>query len=287
MERFYIITNQQKDPNLEVTNEIRDLLESRGKQCVIQDGCADAVHCGYKYTDAGKIPEDTQCVLVLGGDGTLLQATRDLVDKQIPLLGINLGTLGFLAEIDRQNIRPALEQLINDSYTIEKRMLLEGCAYRGERRLLADLALNDIVLGRCGRLRIVDFSIYVNGEYLCSYSADGIIVSTPTGSTGYSLSAGGPLVSPDAELILLTAIAPHTLNSRTIVLPADVDITIEVGEGHSTSNEGAEATFDGDTSVNLKTGDRIEIIRSRKSARLIKISNASFVELLRIKMNRS
>ncbi len=292
METFYIITNFQKDPNLETAGLIRQYLEEKGKKCYIQSiksgpGCRGDVSCmSYKYTDAGKMPEDVECVLVLGGDGTLLQAARDLVDREIPLLGINLGTLGYLAEIDRKSILPALDRLMADDCCVERRMMLHGEAWHQNRRMLGDIALNDIVISRNGRLRVVDFNVYVDGEYLSSYTADGIIVSTPTGSTGYNLSVGGPIVAPQASLLLLTAIAPHTLNSRPIVLPDFVEIAIEIGTSHQTDIDGAEATFDGDTSVKLNSGDRIVITKSDRKALLVKMKNTSFLEVLREKMNR-
>ena len=164
-------------------------------------------------------------------------------------------------------------------------MMLEGKAMRMGKHLMQDLALNDIVIGREGRLRVIDFNIYVNGEFLNAYCADGIIVSTPTGSTGYSLSAGGPIISPEASMILLTPIAPHTLNTRSIVLPEDAVITVEICEGHSGTREGAVVTFDGDTYMSLSCGDQVEISKAARSARLVKINNISFLEVLRKKMS--
>ena len=283
---FYIITNHVKDPELEKTNLIKNYLEEKGKICYVQDSGGQEEDRRYKYTDASRIPADVECVLVLGGDGTLLQASRDLVDTGIPLLGINMGTLGYLAEIEHQGIREALDKLIAGDFTTEKRMMIAGSVYQNGKKLMEDLALNDIVIGRRGRLRVVDFNIYVDDVFLCSYRADGIIISTPTGSTGYSLSAGGPIVSPDASLMLLTAIAPHTLNSRTIVLPDDVKISVELGSSNLLDNEGAEVTFDGDTSMKLNVGSSIEVTKSEKSIRLIKINNTSFVQILRRKMNQ-
>ena len=226
------------------------------------------------------------CAIVIGGDGTLIQAIRGIRGSHLPVLGINMGTLGYLAEIDRKNIFPALDKLIGGEYTVEHRMMLTGTAFHQSRRMLADIALNDIVISRNGRLRVVDFNVYVDGAFLSSYTADGIIISTPTGSTGYNLSVGGPIVAPEASLILLTAIAPHTLNSRPIVLPDFVEITIEIGTNHGTDIDGAEATFDGDTSVKLSSGDRIVITRSMREALMIKTKNTSFLEILREKMSR-
>ncbi|MCC8065883.1 MAG: NAD(+)/NADH kinase, partial [Clostridiales bacterium] len=165
-------------------------------------------------------------------------------------------------------------------------MMLSGTALHQGRGMLEDIALNDIVITRNGRMRVVDFNIYVDGVFLYSYAADGIILSTPTGSTGYNLSAGGPIIAPEASMLLLTPIAPHTLNSRPIVLPEDVEVAVEIGYGHGTEADGAEATFDGDTSVKLNCGDRIVISKAEQKTRLIKTNNTSFLEILRDKMNQ-
>ncbi|MEI3199282.1 MAG: NAD(+)/NADH kinase [Lachnospiraceae bacterium] len=285
MNTFYIITNEQKDPGFRVTTQIQKYLSEKGARCLVPDHTKRNGMVSYKYTDASQIPEDTQCVLVIGGDGTLLQASRDLQEKNIPLLGINMGTLGYLAEIEESGVRDALDKLLADEYVVEERMMLEGAAFHNGKQILQDIALNDIVIGRQGRLRILDFRVYVNGEFLNASSADGIILSTPTGSTGYSLSVGGPIVSPEASLILISHIAPHTLNNRSIVLPEDARITVEAAPGHTGAGEGAEVVFDGDTSVHLDVGDTVEIRKSSKVTRLLKINNISFLEVLRKKMN--
>lgn len=285
MENFYIITNGVKDPNLTTTRFVKEYLMKRGKKCTLQENPIGEGGRAYKYTNASKIPENVDCVLVLGGDGTLLQASRDLQERDIPLLGINMGTLGYLAEIDRKNIESALEKLLADEYHIVSRMMLSGSVYHQGKKVMEDIALNDIVIGRCGRLCIIDFKIYVNGEILNRYSADGVVISTPTGSTGYSLSAGGPIVSPEASLILVTPVAPHTLNTRSIVLPDDVEITVEMALGHGRGGDDAEVTFDGDTSVRLACRDKVVIHKSMKKTRLIKINQISFLEVLRTKMN--
>lgn len=315
MDNFYVIANQHKEPARREALFIRNYLQEHGKKCYIQseepDDEASALFCDdpdgadgmrtgdagglqeesvsfrrhYRYTDAARIPSDVQGVLVLGGDGTLLQASRDLTDRGLPLLGINMGTLGYLAEIDLPNVQSALDRLMEDDYTIEDRMMIRGTACHSSRRLMTDIALNDIVIGRRGRMRVVDFNVYVDDVFLCSYRADGLIISTPTGSTGYSLSAGGPIVSPDASLMLLTAVAPHTLTSRTIVLPDNVKVTVEIGTGAVCSPEnGAEATFDGDTSVSLDFGSRIVVTKTEKKTHFIKINHTSFVEIIREKL---
>lgn len=283
MDRFCIITNSDKDKELKLTGEIVSYLEAHGRQCFVQQ--AQRREEGpFHYTDPGLIPEGTECILVLGGDGTLLQAARDVVHREIPLLGMNLGTLGFLAEVDRNSIYTSLDQIMADDFEIEERMMLTGTVLRGNQILGEDVALNDIVISRDGPLRVVRFKNYVNNEYLNSYNADGIIISTPTGSTGYSLSCGGPVVSPNAAMTLMTPIAPHTMNTRSIIFPAEDVITVEIGEGRRQELEKGLASFDGDTVIPMVTGDRIVIRKATVSCRILKLNHLSFVEVLRQKM---
>lgn len=283
MDKFYIITNCAKDQDLQFTNQIVSYLKEHGRECPVQQ--AERKKEGaYHYTDPDLIPEGTECLLVLGGDGTLLQASRDVVYREIPMLGINLGTLGFLAEVDKHSVYSALDQLMEDDYEIEDRMMLTGTVYRGDKVIGRDVALNDIVICREGALRVVRFKNYVNDVYLNSYNADGIIISTPTGSTGYSLSCGGPIVSPNGAMTLMTPIAPHTLNTRSIIFPAEDVITVELGEGRHEDMENGLASFDGDTVIPMVTGDRIVIQKASVSSRILKLNHVSFVEVLRQKM---
>ena len=285
MKNFYIIANRIKDKHLSVAGEIAAYLEQQGCSCSVETAGSDREEGNYHYTDPGAIPKEIQCVIVLGGDGTLLQAARDIVGRQIPLLGINLGTLGYLAEIDRQNIFPALDRLMRDEYEIEGRMMLTGTVYRGDRILDQDIALNDIVIGGQENFTIIQFNNYVNGEYLNTYRADGIIIATPTGSTGYSLSAGGPLISPSAALFLMTPLAPHTLNTRSIVFPPEDTITVEIGRARDGQPQQPAADFAGDTRVPMETGDRIEIRRAELDTLILKIHHSSFLEILSRKMS--
>ncbi len=286
MDKFYIITNSDKDPNLDITRKIVDYLKKHQKHCAVQQ--AERKHKGtYHYTDPSRIPNDTDCIIVLGGDGTLLQAARDVVYKDIPLMGINLGHLGFLAEVDQYSLYGALDQLMQDDYKVEERMMLDGCVYRKGELIGRDLSLNDIVIGRSGDLRVVNFKNYVNDVYLNSYNADGIIIATPTGSTGYSLSAGGPIISPSAEMMIMTPIAPHTLNTRSIIFPAEDVITVEIGEGRHCDCEKGIASFDGDTFIPMVTGDCIKIRRAAAKTKILKLNHLSFVEVLSRKMRDS
>ena len=287
MDKFYIITNRDKDQNLRFTEEIVQYLKEHGKKCQVQQA-ERRVEGEYHYTDPALIPEDTQCILVLGGDGTLLQAARDVVHREIPMLGINLGTLGFLAEIDKTSIYTALDKLFADDYEIEERMMLTGTVWRGDKITGQDVALHDIVISRVGPpLRVIAFNNYVNDGYLNSYNADGIIIATPTGSTGYSLSCGGPIISPNAAMTVMTPIAPHTLNTRSIIFPEDDVITVELGEGRRQIQENGLASFDGDVEVPMSTGDRIVIKKASVSVKILKLNHLSFVEVLRQKMSNN
>lgn len=284
MDKFFIIANRQKDKELKTARKVEAYLNSKGKSCILREETSEQKARSNHYTDVEKIPKDVECIIVIGGDGTLLQAARDVVNRQIPLLGINMGTLGYLAEIDRSSIDGALNHLMLDEYTIEKRMMLNGKVYHKEELIAEDVALNDIVIGRDGPLHVTRFHNYVNGEFLNSYTADGIIIATATGSTGYSLSAGGPIVSPETNILIMTPVAPHTLNTRSVIFPAEDEITVEIGEGSQGCEAKAVVSFDGDTNVPMRTADRVAIRRSVKDTQVIKISNISFLEVLRRKM---
>lgn len=285
MDRFAIVTNPEKDRGGAAAGRICSYLQSRGKECRILNeeigqGRMDS------YTDPQDIPEGTECILVIGGDGTLIRAARDLIDSGIPLIGVNMGTLGYLAEIDLNSLEAGLDQLIRTRPMVEKRMMLKGEIIRNGKVIYTDMALNDIVVGRANSLNVICFSVEVDGELLKKYAADGMVVATPTGSTAYNLSAGGPIVAPAASLILMTPISPHTLVNRSIVLPDTAKITIELTPRKDRELM-AIAGFDGKGEVPLKAGDRIEISRSEKVTKIFKLSKISFLENLREKLSES
>ncbi|HJC79765.1 NAD(+)/NADH kinase [[Ruminococcus] torques] len=274
MDCFYIITNKLKDKDYAITNEIRQYIEDHGKTCFLSE------KDGEGHIIPGTVPEEAQCGLVLGGDGTLIRAVRDLGEHSLPLLGINLGTLGYLADVELKDFRGALDRLFGGQPDIEERMMLEG-AFRNSRK---DIAMNDIVLAREGKVRIVSFNIYVNGALLNTYQADGVILSTPTGSTGYNLSAGGPVVEPTAQMIVITPICSHALNTSSVVLSADDIIEVEVCEGRYGRQEQVSLCFDGAEQTTLVTGERVCIRRAAQTAKLIKLSRESFMKTMRKKM---
>ena len=266
MDIFYIITNRLKDTDYSITNEIRDYIMSCGKKCFVSE------KDGEGHIIPGTVPEEAECGLVLGGDGTLIRAVRDLRERNLPLLGINLGTLGYLADVELKDYREAVDRLVSGTPDIEERMMLEG-SFRNSRK---DIAMNDIVLAREGKVRIVSFNIYVNGTLLNTYHADGVILSTPTGSTGYNLSAGGPVVEPTAELIVITPICSHALNTSSVVLSADDVIEVEICEGRYGRQEQVSLCFDGAEQTTLVTGERVCIRKPGQTARLASAPLLSF-----------
>ena len=235
MKHYLIYTNKLKDSNLETTKRIQDFLEKNGQAVtVLAEQSAELDQLA--FDKAKSTMGDVHCMLVLGGDGTVLRAARTIAQADIPILGINLGTLGYLAEVELSGLEEALQRLMAGAYFTEKRLMLEGTVEYADGAKEEEWALNDVVVSRSGSLQIIRYNIYVNGQFLNSYNADGMIVTTPTGSTGYNLSAGGPLVDPGADLILMTPICPHSLNQRSIVLSSKDVIEIEIPQGKDGEN---------------------------------------------------
>ena len=283
MKKFFIITNEHKDENLEVTHAISDYIIAKGGECChyvsTKSNWSQRNLRKFKATDI-----DADCVIVLGGDGTLVRAARDLAVMGIPLIGVNLGTLGYLCELERSTVFDAIDRLFEGRYELERRMLIEGSSEAAGEGFKTTHALNDIVIHRCGVPQIVNLIITVNGEYLTTYSADGIIISTPTGSTGYSMSAGGPIVDPKADLILITPINPHAINSKSIVVGSDAQIEIMLADRRQERDEEAEVSCDGDRFVKMKVGDRIQVKKADEYAKILKLNRVSFLQILRKKM---
>lgn len=284
MKHFLIRTNESKDQGFEVTNLIKDFLEKNGKTVELEIMNDEKIYGKEEATvfEGSKRPD---AIIVLGGDGTMLRAARDLVEEEIPLLGVNLGSLGYLAEVEKSNITSALSDLISGEYFIEERMMLEGTIIRDGNVVTRTVALNDISVLKSQPFRAINFDVYVNGQFLKSYGADGVIVSTPTGSTGYNLSAGGPIVEPCADLLVLTPVCPHTMNSRSIVLAGEDEVYIEIKEAKNGGDQVAFAMSDGAAHFDLKTGDSFIMRRSDKRTRIIKLNKVSFLEILQRKMN--
>ena len=282
MKNFHIITNEIKDKDLLITGKLQEIIEKKGgKSRVTLLGVnSDGVSLTRE-----PFPTEADCVLVLGGDGTLLRVALEASKKNIPVLGINLGTLGFLAEVEINRMENAIEKLMAGEYITEERMMLEGSVLHEGITKGVSSALNDITITRCGSLQIIRFSVYVNHKFLCKMSADGIILATPTGSTGYNMSAGGPIAEPGAQLLILTPICAHTLNSRSIILKSEDVVEIMIERGRDGSELTVEASFDANEKVSMMTKDILRICKSNRTATIVKLDERSFLEALHRKMS--
>lgn len=280
MKKFVVISNPYKDPNLEVANELVAYIHKKGGSAInlsqTENGPVEFEAVHYEL-----IPEDTECILVLGGDGTLIRVVRKTRKTNIPLIGVNLGTLGYLCELEKDTVYQAIDQLMLNNCTVEERLMLKG--YRkGANK--GRTALNDIVIHRTGVMAILRLNVYVNGEFLVTYDGDGVIISTPTGSTGYNLSAGGPIIEPGASILALTPINAHNLNSKGIILKADDVIEIEMVARRGVEDEAAYVSCDGDRTAKLLVGDRFIVERANHTIKICKVNKQSFLETMRKKM---
>lgn len=284
MKKFALLTNYSKDRKMVYTRMVESYITDNGGTYWVPEDISEPDEDGDQRYDLSHMPEDIECVLVLGGDGTLLQAAREMVERHIPLLGINLGTLGFLTSAEKSELPKCLDSVLDDTCSIDERMMLGGVVYHGDTPVQTNIALNDVIITRAGFSRLVELKIFVNGELLSIYNADGIIVSTPTGSTGYSLSAGGPIIFPQTDVMVITPICPHSLQARSLVVSGEDRITIEIGRRRKTQKEEAMVTFDGRSAKELETGDRIEIYKAQETTQLIRLKGRSFYQVLQNKI---
>lgn len=279
MNKFSIVTNEEKDENLTVTNAVAGYIRKQGGSA-----CVLPIHEGKTVRDdfaADQIPQGTECIIVMGGDGTMIRVAAKVEELGIPMIGVNLGNLGYLCELERTNAYRAIDRLFADEFVLEERMMLTG--YQADHEQSRS-ALNDIVIHRLGDLSVLMLNVYVNGEFLTSYLADGMIIATPTGSTGYNMSAGGPIVDPKAKMLLLTPVNAHNLNSRSIVLGANDVIEIELAKRRQQQDEQAVVSFDGDSVAVLEVGDRFVVSQASSVTRVCKLNKESFLEIMRRKM---
>lgn len=278
MRRFILITNAYKDKELSLSKKIIQYICQKGGTARYLISNEDEKNNGYDISD---ISPDTECILVLGGDGTLIRAATKVLSLHIPLIGINMGTLGYLCELEESTVFEALDNLFEDSYMAEKRIMLTGHKVGEEQKRVA---LNDIVIHSNKNLQMLSLNVYVNGEFLSTYHSDGIIIATPTGSTGYNMSAGGPIVDPKGNMILLTPINAHNLNSKSIVLGPDDVVEIEMKSRRRQKDECACVSYDGDPYTQMSVGDRVVISKSTDFTTVCKINKRSFLEILSKKM---
>lgn len=283
---FCIITNSDKKDNYEKALDIKKYLEAKKCICTILENKMTQSAGIRHFTDINHINANTECAIVLGGDGTMIQAAIDLVHTELPIIGVNTGNLGFLTEAEYQNVYPALDKLIAGDYTIESRMMLKEISYFKQPDSRSSCyALNDIVISKRGSGRLITVKVYLENELADVYRADGLIISTPTGSTGYNLSAGGPVMVPNLKAMVVTPICAHSLNKRSLVVDAKEKITLEIGQTKDVGIDLAMVTADGRTIGELATGDRLVLEVPHATTKLIKLSEIGFYERMREKLN--
>lgn len=265
--------------------EIASWLDQRGVEPVFETDTAALVELGSRRRTATRdeLPALVDLLLVLGGDGTLLaMADRaNLTGRAIPILGVNFGHLGFLTELSWPDVYDTLEQALNGTAAIDERTMLRASVAREKQVVAERVALNDVVITRGALSRIIDLYVWVGGEFVARFNADGLIVSTPTGSTAYNLSAGGPILHPAVDALVLTPIAPHTLSNRPVVIPATSDVRVQPHMVDSTQE--AVLTLDGQSGVTLEAGDVVTVTRSAPT-RLILSAGHRYFEVLRKKL---
>lgn len=281
LKRVGLIAKPHAEGLRELLQQLLPWLEQRQIEVFLDHDTAAAIEHEVHYPRAA-LPELADLFIVLGGDGTLLSVTRLLdYNRKVPILGVNMGSLGFLTETTTQELFSHLEKILQGNYETQDRMRLRTCVNRQGDRLVQPLVLNDVVINKGALARILSLEIYVDDLYVTTYRADGLIVSTPTGSTAYSMAAGGPILHPTLRALILTPICPYTLSHRPIALPdtAKIDVVLQ------TPNEDVLVTLDGQIGIELKYGDVVEIQRAAQPIQLVRTTKEDrYYHVLRTKL---
>jgi len=272
------------DPSVADTlNSIVTCLRRRNLRILFDEATAQLIPIpGLEIASRRTIGRQSDLAIVVGGDGTLLNVARSLVDFQVPILGVNLGRLGFLTDVSPRHLDITLEEILSGQFQEDTRSLLHAQVIRGDQPVTQVYALNDVVVHVREVARMIEVNAYVDGQFLNAYRADGLILATPTGSTAYSLSGGGPILHPDLEAVILVPICPHTLTHRPIVLAGDREILLTVNPTTTTAQ--SQVTCDGQICLDLQPEDQILIRKKRRKLRLIHPRSYDYFEMLRAKL---
>ncbi len=278
MKRIGVFAKRNHPDAAELAARVAAWLQDRDVEVFLEEELAkDLDQSGYAEAE---IPSMVDMIIVLGGDGTLISVARAIGDQGTPILGVNLGSLGFLTEITRQELFQVLNQVLEGNYNVSDRLMLEAVVSRNGSKANTYRILNDVVINKGALARIIDMELYVNESYLTTFKADGLIISSPTGSTAYNMAAGGPIIYPGTDCFVITPICPHMLTNRPMIVPADSAIRIEV----KFNDEDVVLTADGQVGMPLKGGDIVEVHRSANRTRLILSPDKEYFEVLRTKL---
>jgi NAD+ kinase len=285
IQRIGIVLKPHQPDALKTLCELVEWLAQRGIELVggpeiERERVEHQTGCSVTEVGPERLAESVDLILVLGGDGTMIATARLMGDHEIPVIGVNYGGLGYLAEFRIEELYSALESILAGNFRLDKRVMLQAQHQRGDEVLNRNRVLNDVVINKSALARIIEIEAWLNDQFVNSFRADGLIVSTPTGSTAYNLSAGGPVVFPSMNAILITPICPFTLSNRPIVVPDDAVIEVRL----KTDQEDVALTLDGQVGFPLKVGDRVVIRKSRTAFNLIQPSNRNYFEVLRDKL---
>ncbi len=277
---FGLVLNIKKKKSFSIVARVIDWFEKRDIDYLVEKKASGLVGKENKSADYARLRKEADIIILFGGDGTFLHTAHHFIGTDIPLLGINLGRLGFLTEIETDALEETLALLVKGDYEIQKRMLLDASVRRGEKEAAQSHALNDVVVNRGANARMVKIMLYINDEFVNSYRADGLIISTPTGSTAYSLSAGGPIINPTIRAILITPICPHTLYVRPMVISEKEKLKVII----SGEKDEMKLTADGRYNYDLVDNDKIIVSASDKDVSMIKFPERTFYTVLHEKM---
>ena len=281
--------NPYRDRGLKTALRAREVLARCGIETALclpfslDQGARMDLPKGQDYRNMQEELKTADFLLCFGGDGTILHAAKDALTRDIPVLGVNMGSVGFMAELEHGEL-DQLARLVEGKYTIEHRMMLDVAVRRGREVLYRDLALNDAVVTKGAVARVIDLSVRGDGVHVYEFSGDGVILATPTGSTAYSMSAGGPIVEPTAENILVTPICAHSLHAKPLVMGRDRVVSVRIGRQ---SRKTAYLSADGGRAFRLSGGDVVEVRRSRTVTRLVRLMDHSFYEIINQKLGRT
>ncbi|MFO7783131.1 MAG: NAD(+)/NADH kinase [Thermodesulfobacteriota bacterium] len=276
-----IVYKYRYGPAEKEARKLASWLQGKGLSVFLEEMESPDRHGVTKAPAPSSIPESVDWLVVLGGDGTLLGAARQAGRYGVPILGVNLGGLGFMTEIPLAKLYPSVEMMLAGRLEWEVRLMLEVVVLRGEEEVCRSIVLNDVVINKSALARILDMNVHIDDQFLTTYRADGLIASTPTGSTAYNLSAGGPIVYPTLSNIILTPICPFTLTNRPIILSDTATVRIEIA---NEVYEEVALTLDGQVGFDLLLGDRVLICKSEERIRLIKSPHQTYFEILRTKL---
>lgn len=284
MKRIGIYAKCSHPDAVSVAREVADWLRQRDIEVFPEKALAEKMDLQMESFDRTEIPALVDLIVVLGGDGTLISVARQVArmetPRDVPILGINLGSLGFLTESTRQETFVSLEKVLAGEYDLSSRMMLEAVIWRKGEEKDRFRVLNDVVINKGAIARIIDMEVWVDGDYLTTFSADGLIIATPTGSTAYNLSAGGPIICPGLHCFVITPICPHMLANRPLIVCDEVTIRIEV----KCKDEDVIFTADGQIGTELKAGDVIEVFKSSRATMLVDSPSKNYYEVLRTKL---